>query len=126
MFLRVWLSDCSVCIHEKSLEEVRKSVLSRCDEVRSLAMSSHECATLRSASHHLQTTVSLMKAITSTTQSPTFPARKRPAPTKRMEIQPRYFSTKKKKRTAATLAKPTAIQTTDIKNPLFPKCVLFV
>ena len=62
-----------------------------------------------------------MKAFTSTTQSPTFPARKRPAPTKTMEIQPRYFSTKKKKRTAATLAKPTAIQTTNIKKSIIPE-----
>ena len=81
----------------------RQLVVSKANEVLVLAKSIHSVDGLQTASRHLSSAISILKALRPEVPQQALPCRKRPAPNARMEIQVRYHSTKIKEQSQALL-----------------------
>ena len=96
----------------------RQLVVSKANEVLVLAKSIHSVDGLQTASRHLGSAISILKALRSEVPQQALSCRKRPAPNARMEIQMRYHSTKNKRAKSSSLTKPSTAQTLQAKEIL--------
>ena len=96
----------------------RQLVVSKANEVLVLAKSIHSVDGLQTASRHLSSAISILKALRSEVPQQALSCRKRPAPNARMEIQMRYHSNKNKTAKSSSLTKPSTAQTLQAKEIL--------
>ena len=97
----------------------RQLVVSKANEVLVLAKSIHSVDGLQTASRHLSSAISILKALRSEVPQQALSCQKRPAPNARMEIhEMRYHSTKNKRAKSSSLTKPSTAQTLQAKEIL--------
>ena len=97
----------SSLLENKELATLRQQVLEKLTDLSTIVTECNNTDALRTTSHHLNSALMALRAITSTKQAKCLPIKRKIAANKYAEKQPRFFSTKKKTCSTVRISKPS-------------------